>query len=272
VRIGRWGAICLWVCLNVGCQTGRDARISQRAVEDRASQSVVCIRTHEKGEPEPIGPTAAEGALTSQAGGTGLLVGEDGLILTNAHVLENVDQAVIVTHDGTAWPVRRWCTDDQSDLAILQIDGDRMPSLPLAAAEPDDRSGVFVVGYPPGEAQAIVRRGRVVRPVASLQAELDPTGAVDYAHLIETTVQIEPGYSGGPMVDRRGRLLGLTVAMAECDGQTYGYALRFDQATVERVQAMIERITVDEAWAAFAMPPVVGLETQPAAEQLIRLR
>ena len=272
MRIGRWGAICLWVGLVAGCSSGRDTRWSQHVVEDRAAQSVVCIRTHERDDSAPIGLIQTDGALTSQAGGTGVLVGEDGLVLTNAHVLENVDQAVIVTRDGAAWPVRRWCTDDQSDLAILQIDGDQMPALPLAAAEPDRHSGVFVVGYPPGEPRAAIRRGRVVRPVASLQAELDPTGVVDYAHLIETTVQIEPGFSGGPMVDRRGRLLGLTVAMAECEGQTYGYALRFDQATVERVQAMVERIRLDEVWASFGPLSVLGAVAEPATEPLIRLR
>ena len=70
---------------------------------------------------------------------------------------------------------------------------------------------------------------------------MDPAGLSDYSRLIESTAQIEPGFSGGPLLDRRGRLVGINVAVAEYTDGTFGYALRFDEAEVSAVRTLIEQ-------------------------------
>ena len=89
------------------------------------------------------------------------------------------------------------------------------------------------------------RFGVVTDATVSLQARIDPTGARRYDRLIETTVPLEPGYSGGPLIDAGGRLVGLNVAVA---GETRsadcrGYAVPFNAETRHAIAELAASIT-----------------------------
>lgn len=184
----------------------------------------------------PVGEPRTAGGLS---GGTGVIVDSSGLILTNAHVIEQARAITVVLDDGSRMTARPIAANVHFDFALVQIDCADLPVLTPAALDSAARQPVLAVGRPPGADELLLRRGVVTRRVASLQAELDPAGLSDYSRLIESTAQIEPGFSGGPLLDRRGRLVGINVAVAEYTDGTFGYALRFDEAEVSAVHRLI---------------------------------
>ena len=84
------------------------------------------------------------------------------------------------------------------------------------------------------------RPGVVTRASASMQEELDPTGQRDYRRLIESTAELAPGFSGGPLLNAAGRLVGLNVAVSGAPGDRRGYAIPFD-ARMGEVVARLAR-------------------------------
>ena len=83
--------------------------------------------------------------------------------------------------------------------------------------------------------------GVVTRGRRSLQRELDPTGRRDYGDLVETTVKLEPGFSGGPLLDLKGRLVGLNVAVTGSPGtdRQRGYTIPFDNPMHEAIGQLV---------------------------------
>ena len=164
--------------------------------------------------------------------GSGVVIDPAGLILTNHHVVGGA--AVLdVWAGGVGWmPARIVGTDAQSDLAVIAVDA----RLPASArwAEADTLhvgQAVVALGYVPGREhgpgpQALP--GRLTRLHRSLQSALDPTQERDYGDLLECTVPLEPGHSGGPLIDRAGAVVGINTASVthRRSGRRSGYAIR----------------------------------------------
>lgn len=235
-------ALSIWAaagCRHVESSIRETAADPQNRAIDGARRAIVGLETVEDdlalnlvGEPRTAG---------GLSGGTGVIVDPSGLILTNAHVIEQAREITVVLDDGRRMTARPVAANVHFDLALVQIDCADLPVLSPAALDSVTRQPVLAVGRPPGAEELLLRRGVVTRRVASLQAELDPAGLSDYSRLIESTAQIEPGFSGGPLLDRRGRLVGINVAVAEYTDGTFGYALRFDEAEISALHRLIEQ-------------------------------
>lgn len=235
-------ALSIWAA--AGCRHAQSsirdtAAISQDRAIEFARRAIVGLETVEDDAAlNPVGEPRTAGGVS---GGTGVVVDPSGLILTNAHVIEQARAIRVVLDDGHRLSARAVAANVHFDLALVQVDRFDLPALSPASLDPVARQPVLAVGRPPGAEKLLLRRGVVTRRVASLQAELDPAGLSDYSRLIESTAQIEPGFSGGPLLDRRGRLVGINVAVAEYTDGTFGYALRFDHSEMLAVRHLIEQ-------------------------------
>lgn len=138
--------------------------------------------------------------------GTGFFVNAKGNIVTNYHVVRGAKQIGILRHDRTVTPARIIATDVANDLAILATDIQDVPYLPLMRSEGVKRGErVFTLGYP-----NIGLQGRSIKFTdGSISAV---SGIQDQPNKFQISVPVQPGNSGGPLIDIDGNVVGIVVA------------------------------------------------------------
>lgn len=155
----------------------------------------------------------------SQSLGSGVIVGESGVILTNVHVIEGATDVRISLSDGREFAVDVVVQDKQTDLAVLKVRntaGIAFPALEFANSD-DLLVGdlVLAIGNPFGVGQTVT---------SGIVSGLARTGVdvTDYAFFIQTDAAINPGNSGGALVDMNGRLVGINTAIYTRSGGSVG--------------------------------------------------
>ena len=169
--------------------------------------------------------------------GSGFVVDPSGTILTNKHVATAGHRLVVQTADGKQFPVEEVKTDREHDLAILRID----PEEPLASVRLGDSSmaeigdGVLTIGSPL-ELEQTVSAGIV----SAKNRSLCPKHPAKY---IQTDAVVNPGSSGGPLVNLQGEAIGITTAILSEDGgyQGISFAIPIDHAARLLEQSFSER-------------------------------
>jgi serine protease Do len=149
--------------------------------------------------------------------GSGFIIDADGLIATNLHVIGEGRSFVIETADGRKLtPTAIHASDRDLDLAIVRVDAKKLPALPLGDSD-DVESGrdVIALGNPQGLEHS------VVKGVVSGSREIDGLP------LLQLAIPIEPGNSGGPVLDRQGRVLGV-VTMKSAVTDNLGFAVKIN--------------------------------------------
>jgi serine protease Do len=161
--------------------------------------------------------------FTQEGAGSGWIIDEGGIIVTNSHVVEGADSITVTLDDGRTFRVdpETVAADPLSDLAVIKIDADNLP-----AAHIGDASALRVgdwlvaIGNPLGLGIS-AKEGIVSRLDVSLNVEGQALG-----HLIETSAAINPGNSGGPLVNMKGEVIGITSAkIASVGVEGLGYAM-----------------------------------------------
>jgi Do/DeqQ family serine protease len=166
--------------------------------------------------------------------GSGAIVREDGIVVTNNHVVENTDEIVVVLADRREFSARVLLADARSDLAVLKLDapnGETFPALNIGddeALEVGDL--VLAIGNPYGVGQT------VTNGIISALSRTD-VGITDYSFFIQTDAAINPGNSGGPLVDMDGDLIGLNTAIFSQSGGSSGIGFAIPAAMVRQVVA-----------------------------------
>jgi len=156
--------------------------------------------------------------------GSGVIVSSDGLILTNHHVVDKADEIRVTLYDGHELRATVVGSDSHTDLALLRLEGDDLPSLPpLPLGESNDlRLGqlVLAVGNPFGLS------GSVTMGIVSAKGR-SGMGIADYEDFIQTDAAINPGNSGGALVSLDGELVGINTAIVSRTGgnQGIGFAI-----------------------------------------------
>ncbi len=164
--------------------------------------------------------------------GSGVIYSADGYVVTNYHVVQGTDEITVITSDRRSYPANIVGTDPKSDLAVLRINATGLPFLPYAdsdRAQPGE--WVLAVGSPLGlvstvTAGIISAKGRNL----SILRDLDAIES-----FIQTDAAVNPGNSGGPLVDAEGRLLGINTAIASQTGRFQGYSFAIPVNLVRRV-------------------------------------
>ena len=155
---------------------------------------------------------------TMMGTGTGIVLSEDGLAITNYHVVEDSsDVFVTVADTGRRYTATVLGRDAQHDIAVLDVEGvaDLTPTS-VSRAVPARGEQVAAVGNGSGQGHLTAVVGEVLRTDQSIMAATE--GTDDFARLtglIQTDADVVPGYSGGPLVDAEGQVVGVTVAASE---------------------------------------------------------
>ena len=146
--------------------------------------------------------------------GSGFVVSEDGLVVTNLHVIGQARPIRVTLEDGSEHAVTAvHASDRKLDLAVLKIDADGLESLPLGDGEDlDQGEDVIALGNPRGLAFS------VVRGVVSAFREIDGN------RMIQLAIPIEQGNSGGPLLDREGKVQGV-MTMKSTVTRNLGFAM-----------------------------------------------
>jgi V8-like Glu-specific endopeptidase len=151
------------------------------------------------------------------ASGTGFVFDRDGTIVTNAHVVGDAQEAQVRFDDDAPVQATVVGTDPSSDLAVLHVDPAQAGTLhPLTLAESDNvRVGdtAIAVGYPFG-----LDRTATAGIVSGLGRRIQAPNGVSIEEVIQTDAPINPGNSGGPLLDARGRVIGVNSQIATASG------------------------------------------------------
>ncbi|MEN9856533.1 MAG: hypothetical protein RLZZ157_1659 [Pseudomonadota bacterium] len=181
----------------------------------------------------------------SQSQGSGVVVRDDGIVVTNNHVVEGATELVVVLGDRREFPASVVLTDPRTDLAVLRIDakGERMTALKFADtsnAQVGDQ--VLAIGNPFGVGQTVT--GGIISALARTDV-----GITDYSFFIQTDASINPGNSGGALVDMNGDLVGVNTAIFSRSGSSAGVGFAIPAEMVKRVvEGAVKDGKVIRAW------------------------
>jgi 2-alkenal reductase len=143
-----------------------------------------------------------------QSSGSGVIISQDGYIVTNNHVVEGVSDLAVILSDGTQLPAELISTDIFADLAVLKADG-RMPAVATLGNSDNLKSGesVIAIGSPLGEFRNTVTVG----VISATGRSLDTGNGYFMEDLLQTDAAINQGNSGGPLVNLNGEVIGINT-------------------------------------------------------------
>ncbi|MCL2525300.1 MAG: Do family serine endopeptidase [Betaproteobacteria bacterium] len=198
----------------------------------------------------PDGPAQRNAGL-----GSGVIVSPNGYILTNYHVIEAADDIQVSLNDGSSHKARVIGSDPESDLAVLQIKADKLPTITF---DRDERvrvgDVVLAIGNPFGVGQTVT-----MGIVSALGRS--HLGINTFENFIQTDAAINPGNSGGALVDVRGNLVGINTAIYSRTGGNQGIGFAIPAASARHImEQIIEHGAVTRGW--------IGVETQEISPEL----
>jgi serine protease Do len=152
--------------------------------------------------------------------GSGFIISEDGYILTNNHVVADVDKITVVLKDGRKLDAKVIGTDDKSEVALIKVDAKDLPMVELGDSdELEVGEWVIAVGNPFGLSETVT--------VGVVSAKGRQIGITDggYEDFIQTDAAINPGNSGGPLLNVDGKVIGINTAIISQSGGYMGVGL-----------------------------------------------
>ncbi|HVE83110.1 MAG TPA: trypsin-like peptidase domain-containing protein, partial [Myxococcales bacterium] len=162
---------------------------------------------------------AVVGVLRGQGQATGVVLAQDGYVLTNHHVVEGARRMNARMHDGDEHRAHVVGSDERTDLAVLKLDVSNLHTLPLADSREVSVGQLVVAIGNPFRFERSVSLGVVSALDRSLPSR---QGALE--GLIQTDAAINPGNSGGPLLNEDGEVIGINSAMI-ASGQGIGFAI-----------------------------------------------
>lgn len=174
-----------------------------------------------------------------QAGtGSGVVISKDGYIVTNNHVVGFADYIEVTMHDGTTLAAKKIGTDPSTDLAVIKIEGQSFPHLEMSNSD-NVQVGQWVVAVGnPFNLTSTVTAGIVSAKGRDLDIiQGDKNIAVDKTieEFIQTDAVVNPGNSGGALVNVNGDLIGINTAISSPTGVYAGYSFAIPSNLVKRV-------------------------------------
>src|SRR5881628_1695713 len=164
-------------------------------------------------------------ALVQNSLGSGVIVTNEGHIITNNHVVDQVDEIEVQLSDGQTKKARVVGADEQVDLAVLKIDNSGVKPLKLAdsdAVQPGDF--VLAIGNPFGFEETVTE--------GIISSKGRPNRSDFFGELLQTDAAINPGNSGGPLINLRGEVIGINTAIASTTGGSQGVGFAIPSNTV----------------------------------------
>jgi serine protease Do len=167
--------------------------------------------------------------FTQEGSGSGWIIDENGIIVTNDHVIDGAESITVTLDDGRTFPVdmNTVATDPQRDLAVLKIDAENLPAADIGDSS-ELRVGDWVVAIGNSLGLGISATNGIV---SGLEVSLPMSAGQTLHDLVQTDAAINPGNSGGPLVNMNGEVIGITsVKIAAVGVEGLGYAMSIDEA------------------------------------------
>lgn len=186
------------------------------------------------------------GGMRSQqqeSSGSGVIISADGYIATNNHVVEGAEELEVVTYDKRAYTAKVIGTDPSTDIAVIKIEETKLPAIVFGNSD-DAKVGewVLAVGNPfnlestvtAGIISAIGRDISILKNKMQMQrSETQRDSPIE--SFIQTDAAVNPGNSGGALVNLNGELIGINTAIASPNGAYAGYAFAVPSSIVKKV-------------------------------------
>ncbi|HHH54150.1 MAG TPA: trypsin-like serine protease, partial [Bacteroidetes bacterium] len=156
-----------------------------------------------------------------KGGGSGVIYSKDGYIVTNNHVVDFADDIIVTLPDHREYKAKKIGTDPSTDLAVIKIEENDLPVIQLANSD-EAKLGEWVVavGNPFDYLTSSVTAGIISAKGRNINIIQDDHALEEF---IQTDAAVNPGNSGGALLDAEGRLLGITSAIATPTGSYAGY-------------------------------------------------
>lgn len=158
--------------------------------------------------------------------GSGFIISKDGYILTNNHVVGDSDKVTVKLMDGREFTAKTIGTDPHSDVAVIKIDAEDLPILPLGDSDAIEvGEWVVAIGNPFGLSHTLTVGVVSAKGRSSI-------GLADYENFIQTDAAINPGNSGGPLLNLDGKVVGMNTAIFSHNGgyMGIGFAIPINMA------------------------------------------
>lgn len=196
--------------------------------------------------------------------GSGVIISEDGYIVTNNHVVENADNVEVTLSDNRVYDAKVIGIDPTTDLALLKIDGEG--GFPAVAFGDSDAiqigEWVLAIGNPFGTLTSTVTAGIVSAKARNINILYDRNGHQIEA-FIQTDAAVNQGNSGGALVNLKGELVGINTAIATQTGSYSGYSFAVPASLVKKVmEDLLEFGVVQRA--------LLGVSISPVTAQLVK--
>lgn len=187
--------------------------------------------------------------------GSGVIVSQQGFILTNHHVVESADEIQVALADGRNVPAKLVGADPETDLAVLRIDLKNLPAMTFGSSE-NIKIGdvVLAIGNPFGVGQTVT-----MGIVSALGRS--HLGINTFENFIQTDAAINPGNSGGALIDVSGNLIGINSAIYSRSGGNQGIGFTIPVSLAKKImEQIIQKGVVTRGW--------IGVEVQDVTPEL----
>jgi len=222
-------------------------------VVSKVRPSVVSIVTQSR-----VGSGSLYSAQEEDGAGTGMIVGKDGYIMTNKHVIDGANTITVILADGTTYTdVKLLGTDPLNDVAFLKINGvGNLPAVELGDSTTINvGEKVVAIGNSLGQYQNTVTSGIISgtgRPISAQAGD----SIENLTDLIQTDAAINPGNSGGPLLNLRGQVIGINTAIAQ-DAQGIGFSIPIN-ATKGILKGVLDNGTVQRSYLGVNYIPITA--------------
>ncbi|CAK6692284.1 trypsin-like peptidase domain-containing protein [Synechococcus sp. CCY9201] len=224
---------------------------------DKVGPSVVRIDTT-KQVINPLGGLFGRGpSIQQQQGqGSGFITRSDGVLLTNAHVVEGAAEVSVTLPDGRSFNGKVLGSDPLTDVAVVKVVASKLPVAPLGdSAKVRPGEWAIAIGNPLG------LDNTVTAGIISAIQRTNAVGEGQRVPYIQTDAAVNPGNSGGPLINDRGQVIGINTAIRQAPGAGLSFAIPINVARQIAAQ-ILER--------GYASHPYIGVRLQALTPQLAR--
>lgn len=167
-----------------------------------------------------------------RSGGSGVIISTDGYIVTNNHVVENSTKLRVKLNDGRTFEARKIGTDPATDVALIKVEAENLPTLAFGSSDAL-RLGEWVLAIgSPFDLQSTITAGIVSAKARQLDVIPDDFRLESF---IQTDAAVNPGNSGGALVNARGELVGINTVIKSSTGSYIGYSFAVPESIVRKV-------------------------------------
>ncbi len=198
------------------------------------------------------GPTIQQ----QQGQGSGFIIDADGIVLTNAHVVEGASEVGVTLPDGRSFTGKVLGADPLTDVAVVKVVGSRLPVATLGdSSRVRPGEWAIAIGNPLG------LDNTVTAGIISAIQRTNAVGEGQRVPYIQTDAAVNPGNSGGPLINERGQVIGINTAIRQAPGAGLSFAIPINTAR-QIADQILQR--------GYASHPYIGVRLQALTPQLAR--